>query len=73
MQFDGDGVVVVIGDLDPLAHGLAAQQADQSVGHAAVGHALDAEAVGSGCAGNGGKHGVADGDFTTAGLDLDHI
>ena len=64
MQADGDRGVPVVEDLDALAHGLLAQQVDQAVGHRAEGHALDAEAVGGGVAGDVGEHGLADADLT---------
>src|SRR5699024_6078247 len=64
MQADGDGVVLVVDDLDALAHGLLAQQMDQAVGHGPEGHALHAEAVGGRVAGDIGEHRVADADLT---------
>ena len=72
MQLDGHRAIVVIGDLHALAHGLGAQQVDKAVRHGAVGHALDAEAVGGGGAGNGGEHRVGDGDIPVLTVDLYH-
>ena len=40
------------------------QQVDQAIGHGAVGHGLDAEAVGGSHARDVGEHGAADGDLT---------
>ena len=72
LLFNGDGVIVMIGDADAFAHRFPAQQMDQAVRHAAVGHALDAEAVGSGGAGDAGEYGAADTDLAPLGLDLNH-
>ena len=72
VELDGDGVVVVISDADALAHGLPAQQMHQAVRHGAVGHALDAEAVGGRHAGDVGEDGAADGDIAVVRLELNH-
>jgi hypothetical protein len=45
---------------------------DKAVRHAALGHALDAEAVGGRRAGDGGEHRVADGDLTVLSGDFYH-
>ena len=72
VQLDGNGVVLVINDLHALAHGLRTQQMDDAVGHAAVGHAFHAEAVGGGGAGDGGENGVADADLALIRKDFNH-
>ena len=72
VQLDGHGAVIIVCDLDTLAHGLGPQEMHQPVSHAALGHALDAEAVGGGRAGDGGEHGVADGDLAVFGGDFYH-
>ena len=63
VQLDGDGVILVVGDADALAHGFPPQQVDEPVRHRAEGHALDAIAVGGGAAGDGGEHLAADADL----------
>src|SRR5699024_9900554 len=68
VQLDGDGGVVVIGDLDALSHGLPAQQMHQAVGLGAHGHAFDAVAVGGRRAGDVGENVAADGDLALFGL-----
>ena len=45
----------------------------QASGHAALGHALYAEAVGGRRAGDGGEHRVADGDLAIFSGDFYHI
>ena len=72
VELYGNGIVVMVGDVNALAHGFAAQQVHQSVGHGAVCHALDAEAVGGGNAGDVGKYGAADGDLTLIRFELNH-
>ena len=72
VQLDGNGAVLVIGDLHALAHGFPPQQVHQAVGHTAVGHALDAEAVGGCRAGDGGEYRAADGNLALIGSDLNH-
>ena len=43
VQLDGNGMVIVVRDLDALAHGLRPKQMDQTVRHAALCHALTEE------------------------------
>ena len=72
VELDGDGVVVIVGDADALAHGLAAEQMHQTIGHGAVGHALDAVAVGGGQTGDAGEDSAADGNIALSRLEFDH-
>ena len=65
---DRHSVVLIIYDLDAFAHGFLAQEVDQTVSHGAERHALNAEAVGGGVAGNVGEYGVADTDLAFVGL-----
>jgi hypothetical protein len=72
MEADGDGGVLVVDDLDALAHGLLAEEVDQAVGHGAEGHTLHAEAVCGGVPGNVGKNGVTDGNGAFLSLQFYH-
>ena len=64
MKFNGDGVIVMIGDADAFAHRFPAQQMDKSIRHGAVSHAFNAETIGGSHAGDVGEHSTADGDLT---------
>ena len=63
VELDGDGVILVVGDADTLAHGLPPEEVDETVRHGAEGHALDAVAGGGGHAGDVGEDRVGDRDL----------
>ena len=63
VEFNGNGLVLVVDHVDTLAHGFPPQQVNQTVRHGAVGHALHAEAVGGGHAGDVGKNSAGDGNL----------
>ena len=72
VQVDGEGIVGVERDLDALAHGFLAQQMHKPVRHGAHSHALDAEAVGRGEAGNIGIDSAVDRDLADVCIHTDH-
>ena len=73
VQLDGDLMVVVLRDVDALAHRLAAQQVDDAVRHGAVGHALHAEATRRRRAGDARERGVAHEDAALFVFQFYHI
>ena len=72
VELNGNGFVLVIDHVDALAHGLPPQQVHKTVRHGAVGHALHAEAVGGGHAGDVGKNSAGDGDLPLFRMEFQH-
>ena len=68
IQFDGDGLVIILGDLYTLGHGLPAEQVDQTVGLGTEGHTFHAVAAGGHRASNIGKDVAGQADPALFGL-----